>query len=172
MKIRKRVERLVVGKIDDANHQTLAKPAEFPWQKLERPPRNGVDILEARRPERSGIRHDLAPVRPAKPRRRTASNLEINALARAERADIPAFTVRLADYPARQDWDAALARACTAYAPDLIVLAGFMKLVGPAFLESLPAEYTSHRARQNASRLTRPSLPRRGPLQSAFPSQA
>ena len=60
----------------------------------------------------------------------------INALARAERADIPAFTVRLADYPARQDWDAALARACAAYAPDLIVLAGFMKLVGKPFLDS------------------------------------
>ena len=60
----------------------------------------------------------------------------INALARAERAGIPTFTVRLADYPAREDWDAALARACAAHAPDLIVLAGFMKLVGKAFLDS------------------------------------
>jgi phosphoribosylglycinamide formyltransferase 1 len=60
----------------------------------------------------------------------------ISALARAERAGIPTFTVRLADYPAREDWDAALARACAAYAPDLIVLAGFMKLVGQPFLES------------------------------------
>jgi phosphoribosylglycinamide formyltransferase-1 len=59
----------------------------------------------------------------------------INALARAERAGLPAFTVRLADYPAREDWDAALARACAAYAPDLIVLAGFMKLVGKPFLD-------------------------------------
>jgi phosphoribosylglycinamide formyltransferase 1 len=60
----------------------------------------------------------------------------INALARAERAGIPTFTVRLADYPAREDWDAALARACAAHAPDLIVLAGFMKLVGKPFLDS------------------------------------
>jgi phosphoribosylglycinamide formyltransferase-1 len=59
----------------------------------------------------------------------------INALARAERAGLPAFTIRLADYPAREDWDAALARACAAYAPDLIVLAGFMKLVGKPFLD-------------------------------------
>jgi phosphoribosylglycinamide formyltransferase 1 len=59
---------------------------------------------------------------------------QINALARAERAGLPVFTVRLAGYPAREDWDAALARACAAHAPDLIVLAGFMKLVGPAFL--------------------------------------
>ena len=60
----------------------------------------------------------------------------INALARAERAGIPTFTVCLADYPSREDWDAALARACAAHAPDLIVLAGFMKLVGKAFLDS------------------------------------
>jgi len=58
----------------------------------------------------------------------------INALARAGRAGLPAFTVRLADYPAREDWDTALARACAAHAPDLIVLAGFMKLVGKPFL--------------------------------------
>ena len=60
----------------------------------------------------------------------------INALARAERAGLPVFTVRLADYPAREDWDAALARACVAHAPDLIVLAGFMRLVGKPFLDA------------------------------------
>jgi phosphoribosylglycinamide formyltransferase 1 len=60
----------------------------------------------------------------------------INALARAEQAGLPTFVVRLADHPTREDWDAALARACAAYAPDLIVLAGFMKLVGKTFLES------------------------------------
>jgi phosphoribosylglycinamide formyltransferase-1 len=58
----------------------------------------------------------------------------INGLARAERAGIPSFTVRRADYPAREEWDAALTTACAAYAPDLIVLAGFMKLVGKPFL--------------------------------------
>ena len=60
----------------------------------------------------------------------------IGALTRAERAGIPAFTVRLGDYAARADWDAALTRACAAYQPDLIVLAGFMKLVGKQFLDS------------------------------------
>ena len=61
---------------------------------------------------------------------------QINGLARAEKAGLPAFTVRLADYPSRPDWDRALARACAAYAPDLIVLAGFMKLVGQPFLDA------------------------------------
>jgi phosphoribosylglycinamide formyltransferase 1 len=60
----------------------------------------------------------------------------ITALNRAQRAGIPTFTVRLADFAARTDWDAALTRACAAYAPDLIVLAGFMKLVGQPFLDS------------------------------------
>jgi phosphoribosylglycinamide formyltransferase 1 len=61
---------------------------------------------------------------------------QINALARAERAGLPTFVVRLADYPAREDWDAALTSACAAHAPDLIVLAGFMKLVGKPFLDA------------------------------------
>ena len=60
----------------------------------------------------------------------------INALARAERAGLPSFVLRLDGYPAREEWDAALARACAAYQPDLVILAGFMKLVGKRFLES------------------------------------
>jgi phosphoribosylglycinamide formyltransferase 1 len=61
---------------------------------------------------------------------------QITALARADRAGIPSFTVRVADYPAREQWDAALADACAGHSPDLIVLAGFMKLVGRPFLGS------------------------------------
>lgn len=60
----------------------------------------------------------------------------INGLNRAERAGVPAFVIKLAEYPAREDWDAALARTCATYQPDLIILAGFMKLVGPPFLDA------------------------------------
>jgi phosphoribosylglycinamide formyltransferase 1 len=60
----------------------------------------------------------------------------INGPARAERAGLPCFTVRLGDYPGREEWDAALARACAGYEPDLVVLAGFMKLVGKSFLDA------------------------------------
>ncbi len=56
-------------------------------------------------------------------------------LARAARAGIATFVHRVKDYPSRGEWDAAVARSCAAYRPDLVVLAGFMKLVGPAFLE-------------------------------------
>lgn len=58
----------------------------------------------------------------------------IEGLARAERAGIPTFVVPLSDFATRADWDQALANAVAAHAPDLVVLAGFMKLVGPGFL--------------------------------------
>ena len=58
----------------------------------------------------------------------------IEALARAERAGVPTFTHRVKDFPDRADWDRALTQSCAAARPDLIVLAGFMKLVGDQFL--------------------------------------
>lgn len=58
----------------------------------------------------------------------------IGALKRAERANIPAFTLKVGDFGTRGQWDEALAAQCAAYEPDLIVCAGFMKLVGAAFL--------------------------------------
>jgi phosphoribosylglycinamide formyltransferase 1 len=58
----------------------------------------------------------------------------IAALDRAKAADISTFTVKVRDFPSRDDWDEALARACEQHRPDLIVCAGFMKLVGRAFL--------------------------------------
>jgi phosphoribosylglycinamide formyltransferase-1 len=58
----------------------------------------------------------------------------IEGLARARRADVPTFVLRVKDFAGRVDWDAALAAACDSYDPDLIVLAGFMKLTGPTFL--------------------------------------
>lgn len=58
----------------------------------------------------------------------------IEGLARAERAKVPSFVVRLADHPDRAAWDTALTSTVDAYHPDLVVSAGFMKLLGPAFL--------------------------------------
>jgi phosphoribosylglycinamide formyltransferase-1 len=59
----------------------------------------------------------------------------IEALDRAERAGIPTFVVELSDFDSRADWDLALTDQAAKYEPDLVVLAGFMKLVGPTFLE-------------------------------------
>ncbi|HEY0807218.1 MAG TPA: phosphoribosylglycinamide formyltransferase [Pseudonocardiaceae bacterium] len=65
-----------------------------------------------------------------------ADRTGIEGLARAERAHIPNFVVRLRDHPDRAAWDKALTTAVAAYRPDLVVSAGFMKLVGPAFLDA------------------------------------
>jgi phosphoribosylglycinamide formyltransferase-1 len=59
----------------------------------------------------------------------------IIALGRARAAQIPTFTVKVKDFATRGAWDDALAAACEQYRPDLIVSAGFMKLVGKKFLE-------------------------------------
>ena len=56
------------------------------------------------------------------------------ALDRAGRAGVPSFVHRVTDYPDRADWDRALTASCAEAQPDLIVLAGFMKLVGKDFL--------------------------------------
>src|SRR3984957_496057 len=58
----------------------------------------------------------------------------IAALDRAKNANIPTFTLKVGNFPTRDAWDDALAAACAEYRPDLIVCAGFMKLVGKAFL--------------------------------------
>ena len=58
----------------------------------------------------------------------------IAALDRAERAGVPTFVVAVPDFADRTDWDAALAAAVADHEPDLVVSAGFMKLVGPTFL--------------------------------------
>jgi phosphoribosylglycinamide formyltransferase 1 len=42
--------------------------------------------------------------------------------------------VRLADYPNRAAWDVALTEATVAHSPDLVVSAGFMKILGSEFL--------------------------------------
>jgi len=58
----------------------------------------------------------------------------IEGLARAERAGIPTFVRRVRDYATREEWDAALAEETAAHEPDLVVSAGFMKIVGKEFL--------------------------------------
>jgi phosphoribosylglycinamide formyltransferase-1 len=63
-----------------------------------------------------------------------ADRTEIVGLDRAKDANIPTFTLKVKDFPTREAWDEALTQACAAYEPDLIVSAGFMKLVGKSFL--------------------------------------
>ncbi|GJF15975.1 phosphoribosylglycinamide formyltransferase [Mycolicibacterium cyprinidarum] len=57
----------------------------------------------------------------------------------AAAASVPVFTVPLADHPDRTAWDAAITEATAAHKPDLVVSAGFMKILGPEFLSTFPA---------------------------------
>jgi phosphoribosylglycinamide formyltransferase-1 len=58
----------------------------------------------------------------------------IEGLTRAERRGIPTFWHRVADFDSRAEWDARFTEAVAEHEPDLVVLAGFMKLFGEAFL--------------------------------------
>jgi phosphoribosylglycinamide formyltransferase-1 len=59
---------------------------------------------------------------------------DIQGLERAVRAGIPTFIQAVSDHPSRADWDRALTAEVAAYKPDLVISAGFMKLVGAEFL--------------------------------------
>lgn len=53
-------------------------------------------------------------------------------LARA--AGVAAVCVEPRDFPDRAAWDAGVAQAVEVFRPDLVVLAGFMRILGPAFV--------------------------------------
>jgi phosphoribosylglycinamide formyltransferase-1 len=50
----------------------------------------------------------------------------------------PSSIVRFKDFPDRAAWDVALTEAVAAHAPDLVVLAGFMRIVGAPLLQRFP----------------------------------
>ncbi|OFB35917.1 phosphoribosylglycinamide formyltransferase [Mycolicibacterium sp. (ex Dasyatis americana)] len=56
----------------------------------------------------------------------------------AASAGVPSYTVRLGDHPDREAWDAALTAATAEHEPDLVVSAGFMKILGGQFLSRFP----------------------------------
>ncbi len=53
------------------------------------------------------------------------------AMTRVEQAGIASFAVAPADYPDRDAWNDALCAEIAAYDPDLVALAGFMRILGP-----------------------------------------
>ena len=64
------------------------------------------------------------------------------ALERAEAAGIPTQVVSPGDYDDRGAWDEALAEVLTAFSPNLVVSAGFMRLLGPRVLGACPVVNT------------------------------
>jgi phosphoribosylglycinamide formyltransferase 1 len=67
----------------------------------------------------------------------------IEGLTRAAKHDVPTFVHRVGEAPDRAAWDRALTATCTAYQPDLVISAGFLKLVGPAFLAAFAGRYVN-----------------------------
>ncbi len=53
---------------------------------------------------------------------------------RAAAAGVPTFVRRVNEFPDRDSWDRALTQDCAAFEPDLVIAAGFLKLVGAGFL--------------------------------------
>ncbi len=70
-----------------------------------------------------------------------ADRRDVKALDRAADAGVPSFVDVVKEYPTREDWDAALTGHVASYEPDLVISAGFLKLVGPAFLARFGGRY-------------------------------
>ncbi len=81
-------------------------------------------IIEARREQ--GLPIDIRAV--------ISNNPDAAGLERARRAGIPTTVIDHRHFPDRKAFDAALMQAIDAHAPKLVVLAGFMRILGPAFI--------------------------------------
>ncbi|UUN28716.1 phosphoribosylglycinamide formyltransferase [Streptomyces sp. FIT100] len=67
----------------------------------------------------------------------------IAGLDRARSAGLPTFVCKVKDYATREEWDRALADATAAHEPDLVVSAGFMKIVGKTFLDRFGGRFVN-----------------------------
>lgn len=65
---------------------------------------------------------------------------EAGALDRAARAGVPSRIVEWGDHPGRAEFTYALCDAAAEFGPDFIVLAGFMRLLGPGAMERFPGK--------------------------------
>ena len=63
-----------------------------------------------------------------------SNNPQAYGLERARRAGIPAEVVDHRDFSSREDFDRALAEHIDRYRPDLVILAGFMRILTPEFV--------------------------------------
>ncbi len=65
-----------------------------------------------------------------------SSRADAYALVRAHAAQIPTKVLETKDFSSREQYDAALAEFLLPYRPDLVVLAGFLRILGPGFVET------------------------------------
>lgn len=67
-----------------------------------------------------------------------SNNPEAGALDRARKAGIPALCINHRDYADREEFDRAVVAALREAGVDLVILAGFMRLVSGLFIEAFP----------------------------------
>ena len=67
----------------------------------------------------------------------------IAGLDRAAAAGVPTFVDSVKAHPTRADWDAALTAHVAEHKPDLVISAGFLKLVGQDFLAAFGDRYVN-----------------------------
>jgi phosphoribosylglycinamide formyltransferase-1 len=65
------------------------------------------------------------------------SDTEADGLAHAEEFDIPSFTVVPSSFASRDAWGAELLEQIERWSPDLVVCAGFMRILPPAVVSAL-----------------------------------
>ena len=65
----------------------------------------------------------------------------IAGLERAAAAAVPTFVDPVKAYGTREDWDTAVTAHVAEHKPDLVISAGFLKLVGPRFLAAFGDRY-------------------------------
>lgn len=64
-----------------------------------------------------------------------SNNADAPGLQRSSKAEVATAIVDAAEYPDRDSYDAALIKAIDHFAPDLVLLAGFMRILGKAFVQ-------------------------------------
>jgi phosphoribosylglycinamide formyltransferase-1 len=67
-----------------------------------------------------------------------SDNPDSAALERARRNRIPQAVVERKSYPSKREFDCSLVEAVRQFSPDLVVLAGFMRLLARDFLDAFP----------------------------------
>ncbi|MFF7708655.1 phosphoribosylglycinamide formyltransferase [Pseudomonas sp. NPDC007930] len=75
-----------------------------------------------------------APGNPAQISAVVSNRADAYGLQRAEAAGVPTAVLSHTDYDGRDAFDAALISAIDGYSPDLVVLAGFMRILTPGFV--------------------------------------
>jgi len=66
------------------------------------------------------------------------NNPGAGALERASRAGVPTFCINHRDFSQREDFDKAVVKALQDAGVELVVLAGFMRIITPTFIEAFP----------------------------------